>query len=143
MKTQYQLTLALIILTSLSFAQKIEYAYSPSGNRTMRKFNISAFRVAKKDSVESAKEFPKILMQEGLSVFPNPTSDKVVLTINDFKPEENNSMSLIDVKGNVVMTQKITEARSEMDVSKLVSGIYYFNVVKNKNMLYYKLIKVD
>lgn len=143
MKKSNQLTFTLMLLASLSFAQKIEYSYSPSGNRTMRKFNLSVFRVGKKDSTESAKEFPKILMQEGLSVFPNPTSDKVVLTINDFKPEENNSMSLIDAKGNVVMTQKITSARSEMDVSKLMSGIYYFNVVKNKNMLYYKLVKID
>jgi len=143
MKTEHILLITLVLLSSIGIAQKIEYAYSPSGNRTMRKFNLSAFRVGQKDSTESAKEFPKILMQEGISVFPNPTSDKVVLTINDFKPEENNSMSLIDVKGNVVMTQKITQSRSEMDVSQLVAGIYYFNVVKNKNMLYYKLVKID
>jgi hypothetical protein len=143
MKKSNQLTLILILLSSLSFAQKIEYSYSPSGNRTMRKFNLSAFRVGQKDSTESAKEFPKILMQEGLSVFPNPTSDKAVLTINDYKPEENNSMTLLDIKGNVVMEQKITSGRSELDVSKLVSGIYYFNVVKNKNMLSYKLVKID
>lgn len=143
MKTRNKLTLLFALITSISFAQKIEYAYSASGNRTLRKFNLSAFKVGNNDSTESAKHFPKILMQEGISVFPNPTSDNVVLTINDFKPEENNSMSLIDIKGNVVMTQKITSGRSEMDVSHLTSGIYYFNVVKNKNMLYYKLVKID
>lgn len=143
MRKSHKLSALFLILTSMSFAQIIEYHYTPSGNRDSRKLSTVAWRIGKKDSTQSATEFPKILMQEGLSVFPNPTSDKVVLTINDFKPEENNSMTLIDIKGNVVMTQKITAARSEMDVSKLVSGIYYFNVVKNKNMLYYKLIKID
>jgi len=143
MKTKHQLTLLFALITSLSFAQIIEYDYTPSGNRKLRKLSTSAWRVGKKDSTESAKEFPKILMKEGISVFPNPTSSAVVLTINDYKPEENNSMTLLDIKGNVVMQQKITSGRTELDVSHLIAGIYYFNVVKNKNMLSYKLVKVD
>ncbi|MES2512663.1 MAG: T9SS type A sorting domain-containing protein [Bacteroidota bacterium] len=132
-----------LFIASTSFGQIIEYGYTNSGNRSLRKLSLSAWRVGQKDSAQSVKEFPKVLMQEGLSVFPNPTKDHIVLTINDFDPAETNSMTLIDVKGNVVMEQKVTSAHSEMDVSKLTAGIYYFNVVKNKNMLYYKLVKID
>ena len=143
MKTKQKLSILFALIASTSFGQIIEYGYTPSGNRNIRKLSVSPWRIGQKDSTESVKEFPKVLIQEGLSVFPNPTKDHIVLTINDFNPNETNSMTLSDVKGNVVMSQKITSGRSEMDVSKLTAGIYYFNVVKNKKMLYYKLVKID
>ncbi|MES2512659.1 MAG: T9SS type A sorting domain-containing protein [Bacteroidota bacterium] len=139
------ITLFLIVIAQLTFAQKVQYTYDNHGNRIKRKiFTIAPpeQRMAGSDSTDNA-EAARIADKEGISVYPNPTKDRVVLTINDFNSSDNNSMSLIDVKGNVVMEQKVTSAHSEMDVSKLTAGIYYFNVVKNKNMLYYKLVKID
>ncbi len=126
------------------FSQKVQYAYDNNGNRIQRKLVVTGPNQKMANSTTEEEEKSKtIAIEEGISVYPNPAKDKVVLSINDFNPSETNSMSLLDVKGNIIISQKITSGRSEMDVSMLVSGIYYFNVVKNKNMLYYKLVKVD
>ncbi|MFO0321148.1 MAG: T9SS type A sorting domain-containing protein [Bacteroidota bacterium] len=137
------LSLLFVIISSISFAQKIEYSYSPSGNRTIRKYSLSPFKVGLKDSAQSVTEFPKILMQEGISVFPNPTNNNVTLTINEFKPEENNSISIINAEGRELLTQKVNAHSTEINVSNLVNGVYFFKVIKNKNILYYKLVKIE
>ncbi len=142
MKSTLKIIFVLCFVSSISFAQKIAYAYDASGNRIQRKFDMNPFKVGKKDSTQSVSEFPKILMEEGISVFPNPTSDKIVLTLNTYEPSETNSMSLLDAKGVVVMSQKLTEQKSEMDVSHLTAGVYFFKVIKNKKMLYYKIVKM-
>lgn len=141
-------TLLTIILffavTQISIAQKVQYTYDNHGNRIQRKLVASPWSERLGNATpEEIEENSKVAIQEGISVFPNPTSDKVVLTINDFDPSETNSMSLLDAKGIEVMSQRVTQNNSEMDVSQFKSGIYYFKVVKNKKMLYYKLIKVD
>ena len=142
-----KLSIILIFLTSCAIAQssqKIAYAYSPSGNRIQRKFdNINPFRVGHKDSASSVKEFQQIAKNEGISVYPNPTSGKVVLTINNFDSKETNTMSLLDAKGNVIIIQPLTDKVSEMNITELKSGVYLIQVIKNDKMLYYKLVKVD
>ncbi|MES2568112.1 MAG: T9SS type A sorting domain-containing protein [Bacteroidota bacterium] len=137
-------SLLFIVLMQTGFSQKVQYAYDNNGNRIQRKLVVTGPNQKMANSTTEEEEKSKtIAIEEGISVYPNPAKDKVVLSINDFNPSETNSMSLLDVKGNIIISQKITSGRSEMDVSMLVSGIYYFNVVKNKNMLYYKLVKVD
>lgn len=138
-----KLTAILLLLSTMAMAQKIAYTYSSSGNRTSRKYDINPFKVAQKDSVSSAEEFKDIVMSEGISVFPNPTNGHVVLTINNFDAQDANTMSLIDAKGTEIRTQKLTERSSEMNVSELRSGIYFFKVVVKEKILYYKLVKVD
>ncbi len=145
MKSSTNIFIVLCFLSSVAISQtppKIEYGYSVSGNRISRKISMNPFKVGKKDSAQSVSEFSKILMEEGISVFPNPTSDKIVLTLNAFDPTETNSMSLLDAKGVEVMSQKLTEQKSEMDVSHLTAGVYFFKVIKNKKMLYYKIVKM-
>lgn len=68
-------------------------------------------------------------MKEGISVFPNPAKDKVVLTINDYDPPEKSSRTLLDAKGYEILSQRITPGKSEMGVSKLEAGVYYCKVL--------------
>ncbi len=140
-----KLTILMLLIASYITAQtpKIEYIYTSSGNRTMRKINPSPFRVGNKDSTDSAKEFSKIVMEEGISVYPNPTTGKITLSLNKFDATEKNSVSLIDLKGSELMSQPITQSNTEMDLSALKAGIYYFKVIKNNQELYYKVVKVD
>ncbi|MFN5182744.1 MAG: PQQ-binding-like beta-propeller repeat protein [Bacteroidota bacterium] len=75
---------------------------------------------------------------ENLNLFPNPTSDKINLKIN---------ASLIGSKylvydniGNIVSKDKITSENIEIDLSKLLPGIYFLGI-ENKISNYVKLIK--
>lgn len=144
MKTKNKIIAIFILASSLGFAQsKIEYTYSGSGNRTMRQISFSPFRVGSKDSTESAKEFPKVLMKEGISVYPNPSKDFVNVSINDFDSSQKNNLTLIDAKGNEILFQTINSQKTEFNISQIKSGVYYFRVVKNESILYYKLVKID
>lgn len=134
-----------LVLVNTIFAQtKVQYAYDANGNRIQRKLIVgpSSMRMTN-TTTKDEEETKKTSLQEGISVYPNPVTDKVVLSIKDFNPSERNMMSLLDSKGNEMLSQKVTQNQSEMDVSKLTSGIYYFKVIKNQQMLYYKLVKVD
>ncbi len=143
---QLILTIALVTLTQLMVAQKVQYSYDNHGNRTQRKLVVNGpfdpMRFAN-IATENIADGETVKNTEGISVYPNPTSDKIILTINDFNPSETNSMTLLDAKGNEVMTQKVTQNNTEMSVAHLRAGVYYFKVIKDKNMLYYKLVKVD
>jgi len=143
MKLQYKLIIISILLANTTIAQKIEYTYSPSGNRTIRDYSANPFRVGNRDSTESAKEFMDIVMKEGISVFPNPTTGKLTLTINNYNENEKNSVTLVDTKGGELISQVITQRTTEMDLSHLTIGVYYFRVIKNGQELYYKIVKVD
>lgn len=143
MKIQHALIVFIVFTIHESFSQKIQYTYSPSGNRTIREYSANPFRVGNRDSTESAKEFRDIVMKEGISVFPNPTTGKLTLTLNHFDESEKNSVTLIDTKGGELLSQPVTQRTTEMDLSHLKIGVYYFRVIKNGQELYYKIVKVD
>ena len=138
----FYITLFIFAVHILS-AQKIAYAYSPSGNRIQRKFDLSAFRVGTKDSTESAKEFPKLVTQEGISVYPNPAKETVQVSINTFDATQKNTLTIIDIKGAQVLQQTIETQTTEINLSTLKAGIYFLKLVKNETILSYKLIKTD
>ena len=133
-----------VLVSGSTFAQRTKYTYSASGNRSIRQWDtMNPFRVGNKDSTNSAKEFRDIVMKEGISVYPNPTNGKITLSLNKFEASEKNSVSIIDLKGSELISQPVTQSNTEIDLSSLKSGIYYFKVIKNKQELYYKVVKVD
>lgn len=126
------------------FSQKVQYAYDNHGNRIQRKLVVTGpYQKTANSTTEGEEKSKKIAIEEGISVYPNPAKDKVVLSISDFNPSETNSMSLLDAKGNEIIAHSVTQNNTEMDISQLKSGIYYFKVVKSEKMLYYKLVKVE
>ncbi len=132
-----------ILVNKKTYAQKIEYSYSNSGNRTMRKFNINAFRVGNQDSTASSDEFKKIVMREGISVYPNPANEKVILTLNQYDNNDKCSVTVIDAKGNEVINSKVIKKNTEINISQLTSGVYYYKVIYNDDVLIYKIVKVE
>lgn len=142
MKKINQILFLYLLFSNVAFSQKIAYSYSPSGNRIQRKFEMSAFRVGTKDS-SSVKEFPKILMSEGISVYPNPTKDVINVSINDYNASQKNNLTLIDAKGNEILSQTISSQKTEFNLSHIKAGVYYFKVVKNETILHYKIVKIE
>jgi uncharacterized protein YrzB (UPF0473 family) len=54
-----------------------------------------------------------------------------------------NNLTLIDAKGNEILFQTIKSQKTEFNITQIKSGVYYFRVVKNETILYYKLVKID
>jgi hypothetical protein len=76
-------------------------------------------------------------LQAVVSVFPNPSSEKIKITALDSK-QEIISIQIIDSKG----VEWISSKETSLDISNLPQGLYVVRIKLNSNQLIYsKLIK--
>lgn len=66
----------------------------------------------------------------GLSIYPNPVADKLVLSVKTM--QQNLSATLTDITGKVLQTQQLSLAVNEMNVSQYAQGIYYLILQDDK-----------
>ena len=76
------------------------------------------------------------------TVYPNPTSDKLYIGVNDVLNEVY-YISIQNVNGKTVMMLPQPQIQNGIDVSKLTSGIYFITITdkKNKKAITRKFIK--
>lgn len=74
---------------------------------------------------------------EGISLFPNPSTDKISLILQ--KNEILVGYQIINIKGQILDVNHTQEV--EIEIDKLKKGIYHLNVVTNKNSYLMKFIK--
>lgn len=133
------------------FSQKVEYKYDAHGNRTQRKLvvGIGTGRMAQpKDNIKTKETIEKdgqLIMKHGISVFPNPTNDKVVVSLSELKQDENKNIMLylVDNIGKIITKQPVTDSQTLVDLNGYKSGVYYIKVKFDKEDLFYKVIKTD
>jgi hypothetical protein len=75
----------------------------------------------------------------GISIYPNPADDYLVITIseNDFSGAE---LTVIDTKGRNVLENRISTAKTTLDISPLQTGIYFIKIKTNSKNEISKLI---
>jgi len=75
----------------------------------------------------------------GISIYPNPADDYLVITIseNDFSGAE---LTVIDTKGRNVLENRISTAKTTLDISPLQTGIYFIKIKTNTKNEISKLI---
>ncbi|MFB6343456.1 T9SS type A sorting domain-containing protein [Saccharicrinis sp. FJH62] len=94
-------------------------------------FEISVF--------SSIKETDGITLN--IMAYPNPTSACLTLDIIDFDMK-NLSIELFDINGKLLKTENITNAKTNIDISKLNSASYLIKVIRdNKEVKTFKIIK--
>lgn len=76
-----------------------------------------------------------------LSVYPNPTKDFVVLSVQNFDTQ-NMTYLLYDVQGKLIEKQKLTGNQTYISLVDLANDIYFINVLnKSKELKKFKIIK--
>ncbi len=65
-------------------------------------------------------------MGSGLSVFPNPASDEVIIELSSNSGA--NVLRVLNMDGRVVDTRRISATRTVLDVSDLAIGVYVIEV---------------
>ena len=76
-----------------------------------------------------------------LTVFPNPTTDYLTLSIDDFDIS-NLSYQLYDMNGELLQNAKITGNQTSIVMSNLVPANYFVKVIQgNKKVKTFKIIK--
>jgi len=76
-----------------------------------------------------------------LSVFPNPTTDVLNLTIKNFNGE-NLSYQLVDFNGKIIQTAVIKNELTSINLSELPMASYFINLLENNQKVQsFKIIK--
>ncbi len=77
-----------------------------------------------KPSVTNVDEQPSNPTSDGISIYPNPTSTTVSIS----GIEGSTSLRIMNSLGMEVVTQKVVSGKTEIDVSNLVSGMYFASI---------------
>lgn len=81
----------------------------------------------------------EIVSNNQLSVYPNPTSQTLNITITK-TTESSNTIKLIDVTGQTVYNNVMKGANEVIDISELAKGVYMLIVTDDNNTSYKKVI---
>jgi len=125
-------------------AQSIEYKYDQNGNRIQRKLVVcnNCPQSGRVVSPEEEKKEQLVATQLGLSVFPNPSQEKVNVMINNLKAEDQATILLVDEQGKILVNQQTNSQDNDVDMSLYKAGIYFIKVMVGKETLFYKVIKL-
>lgn len=75
------------------------------------------------------------------SVFPNPTSDKLVIQTRSADAISHH-LSLYDAGGNLLKNAQLTDHQTELDLKAFASGTYYLSITQDeKQVQIFKIIK--
>lgn len=77
-----------------------------------------------------------LIENQEFSIYPNPTSDKIFIDMKDYIGEIH--LKIIDMNGNVLIKQT---NNSEINVSELMSGIYFLEISTKSKVLRKKVFK--
>lgn len=80
-----------------------------------------------------------LITGENITVFPNPVTDKVTVRIKDL--EGSAAIRVFDMYGRMVMQQSSSQPLTQLDVSKLSSGIYLIKVMNGGKESTMKIVK--
>ncbi len=75
-----------------------------------------------------------------IRIYPVPASQQVIVNIgsvNDFA-----ELSLLNTQGKTILNQKISSVQTEIDLSRLPSGIYFIKLNGNKGISTKKIFKI-
>ena len=88
----------------------------------------------------AAKDGQLILHDKWLEVYPNPAQDKLNINLTGF--DAVSAIKVFDVNGKAVITQGKGSIQSQMNISKLLKGIYLVKVfTTNGEVLNAKIVK--
>lgn len=132
--------------TSLhGFAQQsgtVTFGYDDNGNRISHTFSSNqGGRNQAETNSTSTSTVLDFFNAMRVSLYPNPTKDRLVLTIKD-KPDE---LSLVfkvtTISGTVLYEKMMTGDTESFDMSVLPSGIYMFQLIGGDKKHIWKVIK--
>ena len=87
-----------------------------------------------------AGEETEITNSDVLKVYPNPASDVLNISVPGLNGNQN-SIRVVDMKGTVMMEEKITRSLQQINISRLPKGVYMLKLVNGDKTTTSKFIK--
>jgi hypothetical protein len=75
----------------------------------------------------------------GFNIYPNPAND--MITFETSSSQQDKVISLLNVLGQIVMQQPMTQQRSEIDVRRLSKGLYFLKLTTKNGSVVRKFVK--
>jgi hypothetical protein len=99
---------------------------------------IAGFAIPNNKNFLSIEDFPAYATS--FQVFPNPSSDIITIKTPEIKNES--QLSIFNLSGQKLMHCQVLEPKTIIDISSLLSGIYFVTVMNDKTILTSKFVKL-
>ena len=125
-------------------SQTISFFYDRNGNRIAQEISTSN-KNENRETVDEDIPFTSTILDfceaMRVSLYPNPTRDKLTLSVKD-KPEGLALTFKLTTSTGLVLQEKVFSGDHEtFDVSNLPAGIYLFQLIANDRKHIWKFIK--
>jgi len=141
-----------------------EYEYDAAGNRTLRKVvSMQLAPPAPSDSVDyttvelldsanlipqtsnltpqTADYFVEIIAQVEIKIYPNPTTENVILEIQEWETLQTGTFKLFSLTGQLLQQHVVHSATTTVSLANLPKGTYLLIVKINDRTEEWKVIK--
>ena len=127
---------------------KTIYEYDACGNRIARKvieINPSASKsnepkMMGSDNIDTPY-YVENIGEINVNVFPNPTSQKITIQINNYQDLQSGELYLYNMNGQLLNQLNIRHTSVEIDLSGMPSGTYLLKLYMNEYKNEWKIIK--
>lgn len=100
--------------------------------------NFSNSLFSREISDEEEENAP-LSAEDDLMIYPNPTEDHTIVYIKTL--QQNNKISVMDVKGVLIETQHAEEKNTRIDMSTYAKGLYLIRIENGSESMTRKIIK--
>jgi YD repeat-containing protein len=139
MKTYFISLLLLLIASTSLVGQAIAFDYDADGNLKSRHLTIL------KSSVQNTEEETTDIVaiefsDRKITVYPNPTKERISIEIAPLATEQKNFLRLYDASGKLLKTLTIESVQTELEITGN-PGIYLLNIHLGEEVSKWKIIK--
>lgn len=117
---------------------QINYSYDNVGNRVYRHYQL--FRIADPNAPKDLSE--SVEKKYGISVFPNPTSNELNVSILLLPQGDKATFYLSNEQGQNLILQQQNSPKGAIELSNFKAGIYYLKIIINDDNVSYKVVKI-
>jgi hypothetical protein len=80
------------------------------------------------------------LLADKVLIYPNPSSSQITIELPN-TPQKNTFLSIYNLNGQQLITRPVTEPQTVVDISGLLSGVYFVKVADDRMVRMGKLVK--
>lgn len=138
----FLIVLLLCLFSVFVYADRIQYTYDASGNRTQSQI-INIRGGGTDDTQDTVRNtLREKLGGHQISVYPNPTEGQFSVEISSIETLESASITIYSMTGGIVFQTDKPEARNEIDLTSCPDGMYLMVIRINGAASTWKVIKI-
>ena len=120
----------------------IVFTYDHSGNRITRQLVVNPCGGggngnSQRTTDTTKKDTPSL----SIKVYPNPTNDKVNISLSQDSLQTVSDIALYDISGRTVYSTKTSSLQVQIDVSTFNAGVYLLKIARGKKYATFNVMK--